>query len=87
MSVFCLTMLYLAIGAVAVAASLTDGLLQDDQVLPLRRQVSNSSRPRYELVETYDASNFWDKFDFIEVHPPAALWRLRPSPQHIEDRS
>lgn len=37
--------------------------------LPMRRQAfaSNITRPVYDLVDVYDASNFWDKFEFFEV--------------------
>lgn len=61
----------LAIGRVSMADTFTNGLLQDNPInLPLRRQFSNSTSSVYELAETYDASNFWDKFEFIEVLTP-----------------
>lgn len=54
------------------AASVTladNNLPQLDNVIPVRRQygTTNTSGPLYELVDTYDASNFWEKFDFLEV--------------------
>lgn len=59
----------LAIGRVSMASTFTNGLFQDNSInYPLRRQLTNSTSSVYELVETYDASNFWDKFEFIEVH-------------------
>lgn len=57
----------LAIGRIGMSDSFTDGLFQNDPILPVRRQVSNSTSSIYQLVETYDATNFWDKFEFIEV--------------------
>lgn len=64
----------LATGRAAMSDTFTNGLLQDNSIdFPLRRQLPNSTSSVYELVETYDASNFWDKFEFIEVHIPPPL--------------
>lgn len=76
MRVLCFLVPCLAVGMAALADSFTNDLVPEDHYLPLRRQTTNSSRIVYELAETYDATNFWDKFEFVEVRTSVPLFCL-----------